>query len=117
MALTLRIRRAGLERVPCLSLQASAGPRSAVCYILVIAFLTLIIPPLGDAQAPQEPTREIQFWAYRVGRGDWAGIRFEARTEEVDTLTLGKFMKGRVHEYQGPATLTFFREEPDPLPN
>jgi hypothetical protein len=52
-----------------------------------------------------------------LSSGKWAGIRFKARTEEVDTLSLGKFMKGRAHEYQGPSTLTFFREEPDPLPN
>ena len=117
MALPLRIRKAGLERVPCLSLQASTGPRSAVRYLLVYTFLTLIISPVGQAQAPEESTRDIQFWAYRVGSGNWSEIRFDARPEEVDTLSPGKFMKGRVHEYEGPASLVFFREQPDPLPN
>ncbi|MCZ6672082.1 MAG: hypothetical protein O7C75_04005 [Verrucomicrobia bacterium] len=68
------------------------------------------------AQDPAETRRSISFWAYRVGNGNWSDIRFEASTGEVDTLSLGKFMKGRIHEYQGPAQLLFFREQPDPTP-
>jgi hypothetical protein len=70
----------------------------------------------GYAQTTTEPTRDISFWAYRVGNGNWSGIKFEARAEEVDTLSLGKFLKGRIHEYVGPARLVFFRERPDPTP-
>lgn len=85
--------------------------------LVCLLALVLSSPLLCLAQSADQPTRDIQFWAYRVGNGNWAGIRFETRTEEIDTLSLGKFMKGRVHEYQGPATLTFFREELAPLPN
>jgi hypothetical protein len=70
----------------------------------------------GSAQTNTEPTRDISFWAYRVGNGNWTDIMFEARAGETDTLSLGKFMKGRVHEYTGQARLTFFRERPEPTP-
>lgn len=83
--------------------------------VLSLAFAVTAETP---AQQPtEEPTRTISFWAYRVGSGNWSGIRFESRTGEVDTLSLGKFMKGRVHEYEGPARLVFFREVPAPTPN
>ena len=69
-----------------------------------------------DAQEVEEPTRTLSFWAYRVGNGNWSDIRFKAQPEEIDTLSLGKFMKNRVHEYEGSPQLIFFREEPDPTP-
>ena len=85
--------------------------------LIRFSILVFGIPLICLAQPTEEPTRDIQFWDYRVGNGNWSEIKFETRTEEVDTLSLGKFMKGRIHEYQGPASMTFFREEPDPLPN
>ena len=62
------------------------------------------------AQQADEPTRSIEFWVYRVGSGNWSGIMFEHGDKEVDTLQLGKFMKGPIYAYQGPARLKFFRE-------
>ena len=34
----------------------------------------------------------------------------------LNWTSFGKFMKGRVHEYNGPARLIFFREIPEPTP-
>lgn len=85
--------------------------------IIRLLIFAIGAPLLCSGQPNEGPTRSIEFWAYRVGTGNWSDIKFEARSEEIDTLSLGKFMKGRVHEYQGPASLVFFREEPDPLPN
>jgi hypothetical protein len=84
----------------------------------LVLLLGLSLGLIADMQAQQaaDATRNISFWAYRVGNGNWSGIRFETRASEVDTLSLGKFMKGRIHEYQGPAQLLFFREQPDPTP-
>ncbi|MCB1121015.1 MAG: hypothetical protein KJT03_05670 [Verrucomicrobiae bacterium] len=81
-----------------------------------LILLGLSLSPFLSFGQEEEPTRSLSFWAYRVGNGNWSGIRFEARNGEVDTLSLGKFMKGRVHEYEGPARLVFFREVPSPTP-
>ena len=72
---------------------------------VLLAVLVIASTDSAWAQETSESTRNIQFWAYRVGSGNWSGIRFEAGNQEVDTLSLGKFMKGRVHEYHGPASL------------
>ena len=58
----------------------------------------------------QKPSGNFRFWAYRTGDANWADIRFEAKAGEIDTLTLGKIVKGRVHNYEGSPQLTFFRE-------
>jgi hypothetical protein len=68
------------------------------------------------AQPSSLITRSLGFWAYRTGEANWSNIRFEISNGEVATLSLGKFIKSRVHEYEGPNQLVFFREIPDPAP-
>lgn len=62
------------------------------------------------AQTAGEPSKSIEFWAYRVGNGNWSEIKFESGDGEVTTLRLGKYIKGPIHAYQGPSQLKFFRE-------
>ncbi len=62
------------------------------------------------AQPASEPSRSIEFWAYRVGNGNWSDIRFENGDGEVATLQLGKTVKGPIFEYRGPSQIKFFRE-------
>ena len=68
------------------------------------------------AQPSSSTSRSLSFWAYRTGEADWSNIRFEISKGEVATLSLGKFIKSRVHEYEGPNQLVFFREIPEPIP-
>lgn len=65
--------------------------------------LSLVAQPVG------EPSRSIEFWAYRVGTGNWSDIKFENGEGEVATLQLGKTVKGPIYEYRGPSQLKFFR--------
>lgn len=86
--------------------------RDAIVRFFPWVFLVTIV----NGQVPDEATRSLSFWAYRVGNGNWSNIHFETSNGETDTLSLGKFMKGRIHQYEGPAQLIFFREQPEPLP-
>ena len=98
------------------------GPRSAVrslqriSCVFIIIFGVHSICGLSNAFAQQlgEATRDISFWAYRVGNGNWSDIHFEAKPGEVDTLKVGKYIKGRIHKYSGSSSLNFFREEAAP---
>ena len=66
---------------------------------------------MGLATQPaDEPSRSIEFWAYRVGNGNWSEIKIESGDGEVATLRLGKYIMGPIHDYQGPSQLEFFRE-------
>lgn len=76
--------------------------------VIIAAFLFTVFSNL-DGQ-PTTSKSSFSFWAYRTGDANWSDIRFESKPGETSTLSLGKFMKGRVHEYQGPRVLTFFRE-------
>ena len=78
----------------------------------LIALIALgALPGFGlSAQQANEPSRSIEFRAYRVGSGDWSGIEFESGDGEVATLHLGKYIKGPNHSYEGPSQLKFFRE-------
>ena len=78
---------------------------------LIFLIFVSVWPGLGLAGQPAaEPSRSIEFWAYRVGNGNWSEIKFENGDGEVATLQLGKYVKGPIHDYQGPSQLEFFRE-------
>ena len=77
--------------------------------LVIIAALLLLVFPHVEAQ-PATTHSSFRFWAYRTGDANWSDIRFESKPGDTETLSLGKFMKGRTHEYQGPRLLTFFRE-------
>lgn len=84
--------------------------------ILRVGLLVSFALP-GASQPASDSTRHVSFWGYRVGNGNWTHIKFESRHQTVDTISLGKFLKGRVYEYEGPARLVFFRERFDPTPD
>ena len=78
---------------------------------MIFLIFVSVWPGLGLAAQPAaEPSRSIEFWAYRVGNGNWRDIKFESGDGEVATLRLGKYIKGPIHDYQGPSQLKFFRE-------
>jgi len=88
---------------------------------LLASGLWLLPATPGSAQVDEAeaiPTVSVTLKTLSIGRGNFSGILVQAEEgEDPVPLTFSRYVRGAPVEYEGPADIVFFRQQPNPVPD
>ncbi len=86
-------------------------------FAFLFPFFIFYFPFLTAQPVDEPPTVETVFKTMSIGRGDFSGIKVQAKEDEQPvSLSFSQYQRSQPIEYEGPVPIVFFREKPNPDP-